>query len=93
MQTRSVALALASFIIALAVCSLSLPPSAEAEDLQSQALERWSHNGVELPRLFDAVVDTVEKNFFDEALLKRIDWRARAQAARQSVAAASGACT
>jgi carboxyl-terminal processing protease len=89
MQTRSVALALARFIIALAVCSLSVPPRAEAEDLQSRAQERRSHDGAELPRLFDAVVDTVEKNFFDEALLKRIDWRARAQAARQSVLGAA----
>jgi hypothetical protein len=33
----------------------------------------------------------VEKNFFDEALLKWIDWRDRAQAARQSVLGASAA--
>ena len=53
-----------------------------------------SRNGIgktaELARLFDAVVETIEKKFFDETLLKRLDWRARANAVRPSVLSAAG---
>src|ERR1043166_652422 len=38
--------------------------------------------------LFDAVVKTVEKEFFDVQRLREIDWSARAQAVRPKVLAA-----
>jgi carboxyl-terminal processing protease len=46
--------------------------------------------GAELDRakLFDSVVETVERKFFDQKLLKQIDWRARADAVRPAVLAA-----
>jgi carboxyl-terminal processing protease len=43
----------------------------------------------ELAKLHDAVVETIEQNFFDVALLRQIDWRAHADAARPTVLAAA----
>src|SRR5262249_54159952 len=42
----------------------------------------------ELAKLYDAVTAAIEKNFFDESLLKRIDWQARARDARPAVVSA-----
>src|SRR5262249_45763353 len=43
----------------------------------------------DLGKLHDAVVEAIEKNFFDEALLRQVDWRARATAVRPSVVSAA----
>ncbi|MCC6780803.1 MAG: PDZ domain-containing protein [Hyphomicrobiales bacterium] len=42
-------------------------------------------------KLFDAVVETIDRHFFDETLLKERDWRTRAAAIRSSVIAATTA--
>jgi carboxyl-terminal processing protease len=46
---------------------------------------------VDLPALFDAVVDTIDRQFVDEALLKRLDWQGHAKTVRPSVLAAASA--
>lgn len=43
---------------------------------------------VELPKLFDAVVETIDRRFVDPELLKALDWQARAKAVRSSVLSA-----
>src|SRR5262245_66301844 len=49
---------------------------------------RWDQQAIDLAKLFDAVVDTVDKKFFDEALLKQIAWRGRAKTVRPAVLSA-----
>src|SRR5262249_10636237 len=44
--------------------------------------------GADLAKLFDSVVDTVDKKFFDEATLRQVDWRRRANEVRPSALAA-----
>jgi hypothetical protein len=44
-----------------------------------------------LAKLFDAVVETVGQKFLDVALMKQVDWQARAKAARPSVLSAATA--
>ena len=39
-------------------------------------------------KLYDAIIETIEKKFFDDALLSQLDWRARANATRSSVLSA-----
>jgi carboxyl-terminal processing protease len=54
---------------------------AEVASVRSEAGNR----ATDLPKLFDAVVETIEQRFVDPELLKRIDWQARAAAVRPSV--------
>jgi carboxyl-terminal processing protease len=61
------------------------PAQERAPYAQSQA---WSGAPVDPARLLDSVVETIEKNFFDEQLLRQVDWGGRAQAVRASVLAA-----
>jgi carboxyl-terminal processing protease len=51
----------------------------------------WGKQGVDLAKLYDSVVETVERRFFDEARLKELNWRARADMLRPSVLAAATA--
>src|SRR5262249_471116 len=46
------------------------------------------NNSVEIEKLYDGVVNTVERSFFDVARLKEVDWRTRAAEVRPSVLAA-----
>ena len=48
----------------------------------------WDEGSVDVGKLYDAVIENVEKTFFDVAKLKQIDWRARADAIRPSVLSA-----
>jgi carboxyl-terminal processing protease len=89
-QSRLVG-AVGVFATVLFVCSWNagLLFSAHAE---ARALSTEFHaeqNAVDPAKLYDAVVETVERNFFDEALLRQLDWRERAKAVRPSVLAAA----
>ena len=65
---------------------------APQEQTRSVDLETpWGRQSVDLAKLYDAVVDTVEQRFFNDALLKQLNWRGRANAARASVLAATTA--
>src|SRR5262249_50720624 len=56
---------------------------------QTHRLESpWDKRSVDIEKLYDGVVDTVERSFFDVARLKELDWRARAAEVRPSVLAA-----
>jgi carboxyl-terminal processing protease len=57
-----------------------------AATAQSQASASAS---VDLPKLFDAVVETIDQRFVDTELLKALDWQARAKAVRSSVLSAA----
>src|SRR5262245_20269364 len=53
------------------------------------ARAQWDENPIDLAKLFDAVVDTIDSKSFDEALLKQLDWRARAREVRPSIISAA----
>jgi carboxyl-terminal processing protease len=85
-------------VLLVSSCCLGFHAAPRAQERTSQ--ERapdfyvqtpWDARSVDLAKLYDTVVDTVEKKFFDEALLKRLDWRARANAVRPSVLSAATA--
>jgi carboxyl-terminal processing protease len=86
MRLRSAALALATVFV-LTYCDAILQAGVKAQELSERAQVRaqWSHENVELAKLFDAVVEAVNKNFFDEAVLKQHNWLERAQATRPLV--------
>jgi carboxyl-terminal processing protease len=63
------------------------PATASAE--QPPVRAGWDKQDIDLGKLFDAVIDTVDKRFFDLARLGQIDWRGRAAAVRPSVVAAA----
>ena len=80
------------FALALATLSLlTLLPGASsralAEEQGAQVSAEWADDKVDLPQLFDAVVDAVDKNFFDKAALAQGNWRERAQEMRPSALA------
>jgi carboxyl-terminal processing protease len=52
---------------------------------------QWNEPGIDRAKLFDAVVETIQARFFDEARLQQLDWRARAQAYRPSILSAATA--
>jgi carboxyl-terminal processing protease len=63
-----------------------------AERAPAMAAEPHSSwTNVDIAKLYDAVVETIEKNFFDDVRLQEIAWRARADALRPAVLAASSA--
>jgi carboxyl-terminal processing protease len=89
MRAHFVALAL----VPLLLCTL-LPVMGPHESSRALAQEQsphaqvsveWASEKVDLAELFDAVVDTVNKTFFDQAALNRNNWRERAQALRPLV--------
>jgi len=61
-----------------------------AEALSVEARGRWEKD-VDVAKLYDAVVETIDQRFYDEGILKKLDWRARAQALRPSVVSAATA--
>lgn len=61
------------------------PAAADQGRAVQTAVVQGDWRAVDRARLFDAVVDGIEKNFFNEDRLKEIDWRARAAAARREV--------
>ena len=77
----------ASLVIALA-CSLAFAPVSYAEAPAAAASEARAVADVDLAKLFDAVVDTIDRNFVDSELLKTLDWQARAREVRPSVISA-----
>jgi carboxyl-terminal processing protease len=84
-------------MLALACCfSVPVTPRAQEQAPQEQArsieLETpWGRQSVDPAKLYDAVVDTIEQRFFNDALLKQLNWRSRADAVRPSVLAATTA--
>jgi carboxyl-terminal processing protease len=61
-----------------------VPYGQGAEAPSIEARWRWERD-VDLEKLYDAVVETIDKRFYDEGILKTLDWRARAQTLRPSV--------
>ena len=62
----------------------TFPSHAQAPRVESP----WDNSSVDVGKLYDRVVDTIERSFFDVARLKEVDWRARAAEVRPSVLAA-----
>ena len=62
----------------------TFPAHAQTSRLESP----WDNSSVDVGKLYDGVVDTIERSFFDVARLKEVDWRARAAEVRPSVLAA-----
>jgi len=88
---RLLALALAS---GLAIGGLVRAPAlardaakVTAQDVTARLVPS-AERPVDLAQLHDRVVETIEKHFHDEALLKRLDWRALAAAARPQIVSA-----
>lgn len=84
--SRTSALVLAA-ALAVASCCASISraetPSATTRPEQSAGIS------IDLSKLFDAVVETIDRRFVDTELLKTLDWQARAKAVRSSVLSAS----
>jgi len=77
----------------LLVASLSAPSVRYvqgAEALSVEARGQWEKD-VDVAKLYDTVVETIDQRFYDEGILKKLDWRARAQALRPSVVSAATA--
>jgi carboxyl-terminal processing protease len=68
-----------------------LATGAEAPAPPLQLKSQWDQRSIDFAKLYDAVVQTVDQKFFDETLLKQLDWRARAEAVRPTVLAAATA--
>jgi carboxyl-terminal processing protease len=83
--------AFATVLFLFLCCCVGFHSAAGAQDRAPafQAESHWDKTGVDLAKLFDAVVETVDQKFFDEALLKQLNWRARAKALRPSVLSAA----
>jgi len=81
--------ALALAVLASGCGGLGTGPAigAEAQALADSFDSR--DRSIDLARLFDAVVETVEASFFDKALLRELDWRRRAAGVRASIITAS----
>lgn len=73
--------------VALAVLCAA-PPSTLARAESAPALA-VAEPAVDREKLFDAVVDAIQRRFVDEQILKRIDWPERARATRPAVLAAA----
>lgn len=75
-------------VVALTVASCGASPSQAETSLATPAAQQPSGVTVDLPKLFDAVVETIDRQFVDPQLLKTRDWQARAKAVRSSVLSA-----
>ena len=92
-RPRSAAMVCAFAAMLLA---LVLPNTPRAQDVASSEQSSsvavaapWGTQSVDLAKLYDAVVETIERRFVDDALLRRLKWRARADALRPSVLTAA----
>jgi carboxyl-terminal processing protease len=88
MRPRFIALALAlSAFLAFAHRPSVGPASSQplAQDRRAPVNAEWAEDKIDLVQLFDAVIDTVNKSFFDKAALNQGNWQGRAQAIRPSV--------
>jgi carboxyl-terminal processing protease len=96
-RSRSTAVAYAFAAVVFSCClGFQFPPRAQERVPQERppgahAQGPGDRQSVDLAKLYDAVVDTIEQKFFDEALLKRLDWRERAKAFRPTVLSAATA--
>jgi hypothetical protein len=91
-RTRSAAVAHAFAAVLLVVtCCMGVHSTSRAQERvpNAYAQAHWGTQSVDLTKLYDTVVETIEKRFFDEARLKQLDWRARANAVRPSVLSAA----
>jgi carboxyl-terminal processing protease len=77
------ALLFAAALVAASSCVSSVRAETPAPTVHAQASEP-----VDLPKLFDTVVETIDRRFVDAELLKTLDWQARARAVRSSVLSA-----
>jgi carboxyl-terminal processing protease len=88
---RRLLVSLSAAGITLLVVLLSGPNVPYGQAAEAPSIEprgRWVKD-VDLEKLYDAVVETIDRRFYDEGILKRLDWRARAQALRSSVVSAA----
>ena len=89
-RSTAVAHALAAVLLVFSCClGFHFTPRAQERAPQepapgAHAQAPGDRQSVDLAKLYDAVVDTIEQKFFDEALLKRLDWRERAKAFARS---------
>ncbi len=96
-RSTAVAHALAAVLLVFSCClGFHFTPRAQERAPQepapgAHAQAPGDRQSVDLAKLYDAVVDTIEQKFFDEALLKRLDWRERAKAFRPTVLSAATA--
>jgi carboxyl-terminal processing protease len=87
---------LAAIVLASACC-IATPPVARAQDQVQNPAPRttvevpWDKQSLDLARLYDAVVDIIDQKFFDEKLLRRLNWRERTAAVRPDVLSAGNA--
>jgi carboxyl-terminal processing protease len=82
--------AFATALLLVSCCWVGFPPAVGAEE-RALARDRAAsliEPDIDRGKLFDAVVESVQAKFFDEAKLKQLDWRAHAEAARASVLSA-----
>jgi carboxyl-terminal processing protease len=84
--------AFAAILFACSLCCLGVQPTASAEERPlAHSGVGWDKKGIDRAKLYDAIIGTIEKKFFDDALLSKLDWRNRANATRSSVLSAATA--
>jgi carboxyl-terminal processing protease len=77
-------------VVAALISFLAVTPAPRAEaPAVAPHPETSASERVDPAKLFDAVVDTIERRFVDTEMLKALDWPARAAAVRASVVSAA----
>ena len=79
---------IAAVVALISLLAFAAPSRAEAP-IAAPAARSEAMPSVDLAKLFDAVVDTIDRKFVSEKILKDIDWQARAKAVRPAVLAAA----
>lgn len=83
---RFPALVFAAAVVMASSCASTVRAETSATPAHSEASVGAS---VDLAKLFDTVVQTIDQRFVDAELLKKLDWQARAKAVRSSVLSAA----
>jgi len=78
-----------AFAIVLFVACAGFPHALGAEAAAPAIRADRGEQSLDLAKLFDAVVDTVEQRFFDVTRLREVDWQAHAAAIRPFVLSAA----
>ncbi len=86
---RRLAIRLPAVVFVIAIVVASVCGSVARAETPTTPVQAGVSAPVDLPKLFDAVVETIDQRFVDVETLKTLDWQARANAVRPAVLAAA----
>jgi carboxyl-terminal processing protease len=78
-----------ALLFAAVLVAASFSVSTSRAETPAPSVRTQASEPVDLPKLFDMVVETIDRRFVDVELLKTLDWQARAKAVRSSVLSAA----